>query len=138
MLRTQNEAEVVEMLLMKSLAHDNTASGSQGKRYCAPLDLHVDAIGGRACPGKLRVLRTLSIVMDPYRLVMPCQSHLLLRNVIWLAPPLLILWSHLLLLHLPPFHWMIHSLPWVATLEVCGGTSLPILTLALQPACIIV
>ena len=33
------EAEVVEVMLMKMLVHDNTTAGSQGRWYCAPLDL---------------------------------------------------------------------------------------------------
>ena len=71
MLGTGMGAKALEMLLMKMSIRGSTTSSLQDKRYCSLLYMLAAAVGGRARPGGLRVLRTLSAVMDAYGLVVP-------------------------------------------------------------------
>ena len=42
---TQTKTDAMEMLLMKMLVHDSTASSSRGRRSCVPLDMPVSIVG---------------------------------------------------------------------------------------------
>ena len=59
----------MEVLLMRMLVHDKTALGLQGKRYCAPHNLHAITVNEPACHGELQVLRTLVAIVDQNVLV---------------------------------------------------------------------
>ena len=91
MPRTRTGTEATEVLLMRMLDRDKTASGLLDRLYCTPHDLPAYVVGGTARPGELQVSRTFTAAVDACGLVVPHRSHRHLRTLPPLSLPALFL-----------------------------------------------